>query len=172
MKIELKKEDKVIAEIPLGNDSSRNTFQYEGNVYNYTINRLNFDKSTEVKEGEKTYNYRICFENLQAGQDMFYGLNISGNGFKTATVDNIELNDYSKRVLVSNIKKDNENGAILFGDVTKDGIVNQEDYDKVRSNLKTNNLEYDLNRDGYIDNLHKGIPILFYCGNFCCANHF
>ena len=98
MKVELKKDDKVIAEIPLGSGSVRNTFEYEGKVYNYTINRLNFDKSTEVKEGEKTYNYRICFENLQAGQDMFYGLNISGNGFKTATVDNIELNDYSKEL--------------------------------------------------------------------------
>ena len=150
MKIELKKDDKVMIEIPLGSGSNRNTFEYEGNVYNYTINRLNFDMSTEVKEDEKIYNYRICFENLPAGLDIFYGLNISGNGFKSATVDNIELNDYSKRVIVSNIQKDDKNGAILFGDVNKDGIVNEQDYDKVYSNLGANNSEYDLNRDGLV----------------------
>lgn len=151
MKVELKKDSKVIAEIPLGSETLTSSFEYEGVTYNYTVERLNYDRGSEVSEGAKMYNCRVVFENLPAGVDVFYGLDISGRGFKTASVDKIELNNYSKRVIVSNIQEDDKNGAILFGDVNKDGVVDREDYDKLYSKIGKTDLEYDLNRDGVVN---------------------
>lgn len=151
IKVQLKKDDNVITEILLGSGSSRGSFEYDNAVYNYTINRLNFDRSSEVSENNKVYNYRICFKDLPAGESISYGLEVIGNGFKTAKIDNIELNNYSKRVIMSNIKSEDKNGALLFGDLNGDGIVNEDDYNELYSNLKTNKSKYDLNRDGKVN---------------------
>lgn len=153
MKLDLKKDNTVIAEIPLGSESLTSSFEYQNKSYKYDIERLNFARNQEVEKNQKLYYYKVTIKDLPCNLDDSYNLVLSGNGFKNAVVENIVLNDYSKRIFLGNTiseKEKEKNGAILFGDINKDGKVNQVDYDIVLENVSLNKLEYDLNRDGKV----------------------
>ncbi len=91
--------------------------------------------------------YSVTIYQLQRGN---YSIELYGNGYKSYTVENIELNDYAKRVSISN-----EKGLFEIGDVNQDGKVNLEDIDLIIAHIDNKDKEiidtYDLNRDGKID---------------------
>lgn len=149
MKLTLTKGENTVAEIPLGSENLTSGFVYEGKTYNYTIQRLKFDGKTTVGQDEKAYYYRVNFENLECNDEYSpYNLTLSGNGFNDSNSGDIVLDNYSKRVIFSNtVENDEKTGSILFGDVNKDGVVNDKDYDRLLENIDSSNLEYDLNRD-------------------------
>ena len=119
-------------------------------VGDITVKALSYNKKTEVEDGGKIYAYRVIFNNLKAAEDKLYNVNISGDGFK-GKVGNIELNNVSKRVIVNNLYNNESNENMLFGDVDKNGSINDDDYNAVFNNIGTEKKEYDLNRDGKVD---------------------
>ncbi len=119
----------------------------EGNI---TVKALGYDKNKNVKNGEKIYAYRVIFNNLTAAKGKLYNVEISGDGFK-GKAGNIELNNVSKRVIVNNLYNNESNENMLFGDVDKNGSINDDDYDTVFNNIGTKEKECDLNRDGKVD---------------------
>lgn len=98
-------------------------------------------------DGEKVRYYAVTLYNLKKGT---YGAVLSGNAYKTYTVDNIKLDDYAKRVTISN-----EKGLFEVGDVNMDGTVNHADVDQLIANIDQSDeaslAKFDLNRDGKID---------------------
>ncbi len=98
-------------------------------------------------DGGKVRYYAVTLYNLKKGT---YGAVLSGNAYKTYTVDNIELDDYAKRVAISN-----EKGLFEVGDVNMDGTVNGADVDQLIANVDKSDAaslaKFDLNRDGKID---------------------
>ncbi|WP_195939948.1 M60 family metallopeptidase [Romboutsia sp. 1001713B170131_170501_G6] len=128
----------------------------------YTIERLNSSKNP-IKEGEMVSFIRVIFENLELGN---YSFDLSASGYKTATVDNIDITNYSKRVKVGTRKNqvvksygetedqnEYEEYPALFsaGDVRQDNVINMEDYNILLENINTNNDSYDINKDGKTD---------------------
>ncbi len=108
------------------------------------------DKTGNIISGideEKVMYYAVTIYNLKKGD---YEVELYGNGYKTYNVSKVSLNDYSKRLSISN-----EKGLFEVGDVNRDGKVNDADIDTIIKNIDkkdTKSLEkYDLNRDGNID---------------------
>lgn len=128
----------------------------------YTIERLNSSKNP-IKEGEMVSFIRVIFENLELGN---YSFDLSASGYKTATVDNIDITNYSKRVKVGTRKNqvvksygetEDQNtyeeypALFLAGDVEQDNIIDTKDYKLLLTNINTNNDSYDINKDGKTD---------------------
>ena len=104
-----------IKEIKLGGNTS-GTFTYDGNNCSYTVEAL--DSTRKGAATENIYAYRVTFKDLPAGADRNYSIKISGNGFSEVESDKVNLNQYSKRIVVNNlIANNNEEGFIPFGDV-------------------------------------------------------
>ncbi len=98
-------------------------------------------------DGEEIKYYSITVYNLRKGK---YSVSLSGDGYKDYTVDNIVLDDYAKRVSISN-----EKGMFEVGDVNNDNVVDEKDIDLLIEHIDSvaaNDLgNYDLNRDGEIN---------------------
>ena len=140
-----------IKEIKLGGNTS-GTFTYDGNNCSYTVEAL--DSTRKGAATENIYAYRVTFKDLPAGADRNYSVKISGNGFSEVESEKVNLNQYSKRIVVNNLipKDSKEEGLIPFGDVANnDGLVNDEDYKAVFDSIGKENSHYDLNRDGKVD---------------------
>lgn len=86
--------------------------------------------------------YGITIYGLERGS---YQLELFGNGYKSYHT-NITLDQYSKRVSLSN-----EKGMFEVGDVNQDGIVNDADIDHLIAHFGDSSAIYDLNRDGKVD---------------------
>ena len=117
---------------------------------------LNQNRATEAKDKDKVYSYRVTFKNLSAGADKDYSVKISGVGFSEVVSDTVNLDKYSKRIVVNNLSKRNNNekseeGFIPFGDVDGNGKIDDKDYEKVFEKIGTEDFHYDLDRDDDID---------------------
>lgn len=98
-------------------------------------------------DGEAVKYYAVTVYNLKKGT---YSVELSGNAYKTYAVKDIELDDYAKRISISN-----EKGLFEVGDVNKDGKVDKTDLNQIISHIDSKAAAdvaaYDLNRDGNID---------------------
>ncbi len=159
-----KQNNTEVAKLELGSDTTSGTLSKD---ISYTLRALN-SKREVLKEGEKDVSfYHLTFENLDLGQ---YVLEVSGEGYQTATVDNIDITSYSKRVLLgtsdNTIVLDDKGtedktddvtdvypGALLAGDVDNNSSIDQADYNTLKAEIKhkSNNTTFDLNRDGKVD---------------------
>ena len=115
-------------------DLSIRKMSYDGEVMNGT-------------DGDNVKYYALTIYNLRKGT---YSVTLSGNGYKDYTVDNIKLDDYAKRVSITN-----EKGMFEVGDVNNDNVVNEVDVDTIIEHIDSNDKKdiskYDLNRDGSIN---------------------
>lgn len=124
------------------------------NGVSYRIEKLNSKRQPLEADQNDVYFLHIIVENLELG---VYSAEISGEGYIDTTVDNIEIINYSKRVILGSGSKSssNYNGVFLSGDVNGDGIIDMGDYNLVFENLGKADSSakriYDLNKDGYID---------------------
>lgn len=158
----------VVKSIDLGKDGNEEDNIINGGV-NYYIEALNSKKETLTENETDVSFYHVSFENLELGT---YSLEVSGEGYKTAVIDDIEISDTSKivsigtsdNVVVLDDKGTTDTtddttrsyeGVFLAGDVDANDLVTQSDYEAVKSLIKSNktksNINYDLNRDGKID---------------------
>ncbi|MCI8567788.1 MAG: hypothetical protein HFG48_00535, partial [Bacilli bacterium] len=90
--------------------------------------------------------YALTFKGLEKGK---YSIELSGKGYKTYKLDDIEINNYSKRVSISN-----EKGLFEVGDINNDKTVDTKDLQEMKKILTSGqkyNEQYDLNRDGKLD---------------------
>ncbi len=104
-----------------------------------------YGENVTGSDKEPVWYYALTFYGLAKG---IYSLTLDGTGYKTTTIDNINLNDYSKRVSITN-----ENGGFTVGDVNNDDLVNETDLDLLALAIqnKSNETIYDLNRDGVVN---------------------
>ena len=139
-----------VNEVKLGGNTS-GKFTYDNNNCTYTVEAL--DSTRKEVANKNIYAYRVTFKDLPAGADRNYSVKISGNGFSEVESDKVNLNQYSKRIVVNNlIANNNEEGFIPFGDVVnKDGLINDDDYKAVFDSIGKEDYHYDLNRDGKVN---------------------
>lgn len=122
----------------------------------YTVEALGLDRSSSVGDDGKVYAYRVTFKDLPAGTGEKYKIALSGNGFSNVESDEIEIDKYSKRIVVNNAGKsenrESENESLLpIGDVNNDRKVDDADYDAVFAAIGGTSEKYDLNRDGKVN---------------------
>lgn len=130
---------------------------------NYTIEKLDSRRNVVTEENAEVSFIRVIFTNLSKGQ---YNLKLSGSGYKTATIDNIDITSYSKRVKIGTKQnevvtkygeKENDNvveeypALFLAGAVHEDDIISMDDYNIVLNSIKNNENEYDINKDSKTD---------------------
>ncbi|MBE6072592.1 MAG: hypothetical protein E7208_11635 [Clostridium butyricum] len=159
--------------IRLGSDTE--ALKIESKGINYELEALDYKrKKIEDSDTELEF-YHLTFDRLPLGT---YSLEISGAGYETVLVDNIEIQDSSKRVLIGTSDKkiviDDEKevyypGAFLAGNVDGNDLVTDTDYESLKNKIKNKsenniknyimnkikidvaNSDYDLNRDGQVD---------------------
>ena len=124
------------------------------NGASYKIEKLN-SKKQPLGDGQNDFYFlHVIIEGLELG---VYSAEINGEGYIDTKVDNIEIINYSKRVILGSGSKSSSsyNGVFLIGDVNGDGIIDMGDYNLVFENLgkadSNAKAVYDLNKDGYID---------------------
>ena len=131
----------------------------------YTIEKLNSSKRP-IADGEEISFIRVIFDNLAIGQ---YSFELSASGYKTVSVDNIDITKYSKRVKIGTqenqvVKTYGEDESkntyetypalFLAGNVNTDNIIDMDDYSIILDNIGKvgkHNPKYDLNKDGKVD---------------------
>ena len=121
-----------------------NITELEGTLENgatYTIEKLNSKKQALEDGQEDVYYLHITIEKLELGT---YSADINAEGYIETKVDDIEIKDYSKRVIL-------DSGSFLAGDVNGDGIIDMGDYNLVFENIGSSNKKYDINKDGKVN---------------------
>ena len=101
----------------------------------YTLEALDYRRN-KLSEGATELNfYHLTFENLELGT---YSVEISGGGYQTVKMDNVEIEKSSKRILVGTDEKniESEDGttehypaALIGGDFNSDSKVDKTDYE-------------------------------------------
>lgn len=158
MKLTLKDgEGQVYKEVLLSN-----SIEEINSEVSYTIEMLDATKRPIVDGGEISF-IRIIFDKLEIGE---YSFDLSASGYKTASVDSIDITKYSKRVKIGTQENkvvktygetEEENtyetypALFLAGDVDINEVIDMEDYSIILDNIDTNNPKYDLNKDGKTD---------------------
>ena len=167
LKVTLKKDNEVVKTIQLGNDSTSRSNTA------YSLEALNSKRQPLATDETDVSFYHLTFEQLELGT---YTLEVSGDGYQKATVEDIEIQNSSKRVLLgtsdNTIVIDEGNpedesddikevypGVLLAGDVNRQNNIDQEDYEDLKGQIKNNSSskskmdrkKFDLNRDGKID---------------------
>ena len=100
------------------------------------------------------YFLHITIDKLELGT---YGAEISAESYIDTKIDNIEIKDFSKRVILGNSNNEalKYNGVFLAGDVNSDGKIDMGDYELVFENIgqakSASTSKYDINKDGKID---------------------
>ncbi|MCC0694871.1 M60 family metallopeptidase [Clostridioides sp. ES-S-0048-02] len=151
--LELKDDSNNSGIIKLGEKDS-GTLNIGADNIEYTIKKLSASRSEIKNKDENISYYNIVFNNLPVGK---YNVEVSGGGFKSKEIKDIDISSYSQRVLLSNrASVDDKNKPLnyelfLMGDVNNDGKVDKKDYEDVLKNINSNKSEYDLNRDGKVD---------------------
>ena len=159
IKVTLKKGEEKVGEVKLGNDNLEGTI----NGAKYTLQALD-GKRMPIEEGaEEVSFYQLTFSKLDLAT---YSIEVEGEGYTTATVNDIEVVKSSKRVKIGTsdnkiVLSNNEQeevvdyypGVFLAGDVNNDGSINQKDYDALKEKMKSKSTEsvYDINRDSKVD---------------------
>ena len=125
----------------------------------YTLEALDYRRN-KLSEGATELNfYHLTFENLELGT---YSVEISGGGYQTVTMDNVEIKKSSKRILVGTDEKniESEDGttehypaALIGGDFDSNSKVDKTDYEALKKAIKSKltDTKFDLNRDGKVD---------------------
>lgn len=158
--IKLNKDNIDLGSINLGTEAS-------GTINNgsisYRIEKLNSKREALDSNDKEIYFIRVIFKNLERGN---YSLELSGSGYSTANIENIDISNYSKRIRVGtshnvvkvkdaqgNEKEEVYKGAFLAGNVNSDNIISMEDYNLVLDEtLKfSHNKSYDINKDGKVN---------------------
>lgn len=129
----------------------------------YSIEKLNSKREVLDSNDKEIYFIRVIFKNLERGN---YSLELSGSGYSTANIEDIDITNYSKRIRVGtannvvkvkgsdgNEKEEVYKGAFLAGDVNSDNIISMDDYNLVlEETLKFNhNKSYDIDKDGKVN---------------------
>ena len=126
--------------VSLGSDISKGSI--EGTDISYSLEALDYTRGQLSENATDLDFYHLTFENLDLG---VYSLEISGAGYQTVSIDDIEIQNSSKRVLLGTADKtivldDNGTedkgddiveeylGSFLVGDVNGDGVVNNDDF--------------------------------------------
>ena len=130
---------------------------------NYTIEKLDSKRNLITEENAEVSFIRVIFDNLSKGQ---YDIELSGSGYNTATVNDIDITSYSKRVRIGTKQNEvvtkygeteeqnvveNYPALFLAGDVNTDNIIDMEDYNIVLNSIKNNENNYDINKDSKTD---------------------
>ncbi|MDE6195633.1 MAG: M60 family metallopeptidase [Erysipelotrichaceae bacterium] len=124
-------EDKII-DVVSGN---KGNFTLSGNQVTYNV------VGNQGANGE-ILGFEIQVLGLPQGND--YTLAMQGKGFVSVS-KSFHLQDYS-----IHLGMDNES-VFMLGDVNEDGAVNDQDYDLLLANIGSQDVLYDLNRDGIVD---------------------
>lgn len=174
--VTLFKDNVEVGTVELGNDNIEGKV---GDNVTYKLQALD-GKRMVISDDEDELNfYHLIFNNLELG---VYSLEIKGNGYSTAVVEDVEIKNSSKRVklgtsdnkivLSDNGTTDYEDddiveyypGVFLAGDVDGNNKIGKEDYEVVKAAIKNkkNELEYDINKDSIVDitdltYIHKNI---------------
>ena len=142
----LKDESGSIVTIDLNGISGTKTSSYQFGNETIEVSIRKLDENglplTGTSDVDVIVYYGITLYGLHRGT---YTLELFGEGYKTYK-SNITLDDYSKRISLSN-----ETGMFEVGDVNRDGKINQLDIDDMISHFDSNLKQYDLNRDGKVD---------------------
>lgn len=135
--ITINKDNVKVAEIS-------NITQLEGTLDNgatYKIEKLNSKKQALEDGQEDIYYLHITIEKLELGT---YSAEINAESYIETKVDNIEIKDFSKRVIL-------DSGSFLAGDVNGDGKIDMGDYNLVFENIGSSESKYDINKDGKVN---------------------
>ena len=158
--IKLNQDGTNLGSINLGTESSGTI---NNSSVSYSIEKLNSKREALGDNDKEIYFIRVIFKNLERGN---YSLELSGSGYSTANIENIDISNYSKRIRVgtsNNVvkvkdaqgkeKEEVYKGVFLAGDVNKNDIINMDDYNLVlEETLKFNhNKSYDINKDGKVN---------------------
>lgn len=125
----------------------------------YTLEGLDYARKNLKENATELNFYHLTFENLELGK---YSVEISGAGYQTINVNDIEIQKSSKRILVGTDEKNieledgkNEHypASLISGDLNSDGSVDKKDYEELKKAIKTKSKDqkFDLNRDGKVD---------------------
>ena len=164
IKINLKNSNGIsIGEISLGNDITSGKI---GDA-NYYLEALDSTRKSLANDATEIGFYHLTIDKIPVGT---YSIEILGSGYTNAKIDNIVIENTSKRVLVGtsdNIIVLDDNGTVeteddvkeeyfgtfLVGDVDGNNIINDKDYEELKTAIKegTKDVKYDLNRDGKVD---------------------
>lgn len=122
------------------------SFNINGKDVSAKVSKLNSQRGFVTLDNPDVSYYNVVFNNIPIG---IYNIELIGKGFNTIEVNNIDISDYSKRVLISN------DSTFLFGDFNHDNKVDDIDYEALFQYIDTDNYEdiikYDLNRDNLVD---------------------
>lgn len=150
LKITLIQNGKEGEVLTLGTDSRALSYAVNGANYNVELMPCNKDGvDSNMAPEEDIYFYKIKFIGIPSGSDNKYDIKLNRNNFgefKTST--SITMIDYAKYV-----EFDIDECKVSACDVSKDGIINDNDINMVRDNLgKTDFQEHtDVNNDGKVD---------------------
>ena len=142
--------------VKVNGSSDSGNFEFKSNQCSYTVEPLGLGRNTSVGNDGKVYAYRVTFKNLPAGTENKYKVALLGKGFSSIESEDIEINNYSKRIVVNNAGKTrnklNED-LMPIGDLNKNGEVNDSDYDAMFDAVSkgTNDVAYDINEDGKVN---------------------
>lgn len=161
-------------EVELGSDTVK-AGKTESQGINYELEALDYKRKKIEDSATDLEFYHLTFDKLPLGT---YSLEISGAGYETVLVDNIKIQDSSKRVLIGTSDKkiviDDETkvyypGVFLAGNVDGSDMVTDTDYNILKNKIKNksknsiknyimnkmkidvSDSDYDLNRDGEVD---------------------
>lgn len=158
--IKLNQDGTNLGSINLGTEASGTI---NNSSVSYSIEKLNSKREALGSNNKEIYFIRVIFKNLERGN---YSLELSGSGYSTANIQDIDISNYSKRIRVGtshNVvkvkgadgteKEEVYKGAFLAGNVDKNDIINMDDYNLVLDEtLKFNhNKSYDINKDGKVN---------------------
>ncbi|MGL4373986.1 MAG: fibronectin type III domain-containing protein, partial [Turicibacter sp.] len=112
-----------------------------------------YNSKREPRTSGDIYFVKVKITDLDLGE---YTAKLMGSGYQDVTIPSIDLNHYSKRIKLASTRSELATPeeypmAFLVGELTGDGVVTQADYDFLLEQLESNDLSYDLNRDGKLD---------------------
>lgn len=122
---------------------------FDGNSISVSVRKLDYKgiDLTIADNNEYVSYYAVKFDHLKTGT---YTIQLTGDGYQSYELSNITLDDYSKRVTLTN-----QNGLFAVGDTNRDGIIDQKDVNDFLEHIgqatSDDLLIYDFNRDGIID---------------------
>ncbi len=142
----LKNESGASMQVDLNGITDMVNKQYTFGTESVTVSIRKLDREGNILTGINTEDLVVYYGITVYGLDRgTYALELFGNGYKSYHT-NITLDDYSKRISLSN-----EKGMFEVGDVNGDGQINDADIDHLLSHFGESSFIYDLNRDGNVD---------------------